>query len=149
MTKLLAVIATLLAASCGDSGPSPSPTPVASDRASLVVAIPPPTAIPIAHPQFAWAANFTVNLLEQAGIGVDVTEIVVELAVTPIVFDRASITTAARGNHIPGRGTLAVPLTIAFADPSLDVRVAVRGVDERGQAIEAFGRLFVIPAQRP
>jgi len=90
-----------------------------------------------------------VNLLEQAGIGVDVTEIVVELAVTPIVFDRVSITTAASGNHVPGLGTLAVPLTIAFADPSLDVRVTVRGIDERGQAIEAFGRLFVIPAQRP
>ncbi len=149
MTKRFAAIILLLAASCGDSGPSPSPTPIPTDRASLIVAIPPPTAIPIAHPLFAWAANFTVNLFEQAGIGVDVTEIVVELATTPIVFDQASIIVAARGNHVPGRGTLAVPLTIAFADPSLDVRVAVRGTDERGQTIEAFGRLFVIPAQRP
>ena len=149
MTKRFAVIILLLAVSCGDSGPSPSPTPVPTDRASLIVAIPPPTAIPIAHPLFAWAANFAVNLFEQAGIGVDVTEIVVELATTPIVFDQASIIVAARGNRVLGRGTLAVPLTIAFADPSLDVRVAVRGTDERGQTIEAFGRLFVIPAQRP
>ena len=147
MTERFAAIILLLAASCGDSGSSPSPTPVPTDRASLIVAIPPPTAIPIAHPLFAWAANFTVNLFEQAGIGVDVTEIVVELATTPIVFDQASIIVAA--NRVVSRGTLAVPLTIAFADPSLDVRVAVRGTDERGQTIEAFGRLFVIPAQRP
>ena len=93
MTKRFAAIILLFAVSCGDFGPSPSPTPVPTDRASLIV--------------------------------------------------------AARGNRVLGRGTLAVPLTIAFADPSLDVRIAVRGTDERGQTIEAFGRLFVIPAQRP
>lgn len=147
MRKLGALVALVLAG-CGDSGPS-TPTAVPQPGvAFLVVAIPPPNATPSPDPAFAWAANFTVNLAEQGGVAVDLTSITVELD-EPVVFDETFIRLGAQTTHIVAGGTLSVRLSMAFEEAALNAKVAVRGVDTNGNDIEAFGRLVVIPAQRP
>lgn len=138
---------TLIAMACGDSTQTPSePTP--PGVASLIVAIPPTNAIRSRQSSFPWAANFTVNLLEEAGIGVNVHEIKVELA-NDVIYDMTDIQLAAGGTLVPGKGILAVPLTIAFENPQIVAQVVVRATDDGGTPIQAAGRLVVIAAQRP
>lgn len=148
-STLAALLTLLLAAACGDGDQAATPTaPRPEGVAFLVVAIPPANATPSARTEFPWAANFTVNLLEESGIGVELDEIAVQLD-DEVTFDKTLIQLAAGRTLVPGRGTLAVPLTIAFTNPQIVADVLVRGVDERGNAIEAVGRLVVIAAQRP
>ncbi len=141
------LVSVLMTVGCGDSAPTPvAPSP--PGFANLTVAIPPADATRSSQTAFPWAANFTVNLIENAGISIEVHDITVRLG-DGVVYDMTDIQLAAGSTTVPGRNLLAVPLAIAFDTAGLNTIVVVRGTDEAGHAIESEGRLVVIPAQRP
>ena len=150
VTRLVspAALVVLLLVGCGDSATAPSDIEFPDGVAFLVVRIPPSDATPSSNTAFRWAANFTVTLIERAGVGVQLSEIVVELQ-PPVVFDTFHISGGIRPTRVEALGTLSVPLSLAFSGVGLNARVAIRGVDDRNNPIEVFGTLVVVPAQGP
>ena len=135
-------------AACGGDSSAPTSPPIVPGFASLVVVIPPANATPTGSFDLPWSANFVVSLFEEGNVGVELSEIVVELG-NDVVYDSAEILLAAQSRRVEPRGSLAIPLSIAFEDSALLARVVVRGLDDNQNAVEAVGRLVVVPAQGP
>jgi len=139
----------LLVPACGDSPGSMTTSPTTPpDQAAITVAIAPATSVPLGDPIFPWAATFTVTLFETAGIAFDVEAIEVQLE-EPVIYPNSVIEAAAGSSHVSGLGRLAIPLSIGLSENGVTAQVVVRGTDENGNALEALGRLVVIPAQGP
>ena len=147
--RRFAAVLLLLVPACGDSQDSMTTSPTTPpDQAAITVAIAPANSTPLGDPVFPWAASFTVTLFETAGIAFDVEAIIVQLE-EPVIFPNSVIEAAAGSSRVPGLGRLVIPLSIGLTENGLTAQVVVRGTDDNGNALEALGRLVVIPAQGP
>ncbi len=147
--RRFAAVLLLLVSACGDSRDATTTSPTTPpNQAAITVAIAPANSVPLGDLNFPWAASFVVTLFETAGIAFDVEAIIVQLE-EPVIFPNSVIEAAAGSSHVTGLGRLAIPLSIGLSENGVTAQVVVRGTDENGNALEALGRLVVIPAQGP
>jgi hypothetical protein len=159
----MCLIAAALAAStaCGGSSSPTASTTVTQSSFTLSV-VPSPITATRCSPQcssdsgnttFAFSATITITMQESAGIGANINMITLtgssgSVTFTPLVFSAADVIQHGGSNHVNGRGSLSVPLTIVYNTPSgsanLAVGINVQLTDDRNNQVTATGQVNVI-----
>ena len=95
----------------------------------------------------------TIVAQESGGIGANINVITLTGSVggvtfTPLVFSSAEISQLVASNHVSGRGSLSVPLTIVYDTPSgtanLAVDINVQFTDDKNNQVTAAGHVNII-----
>ena len=156
------VLSASIACSKGTTAPSDL-TATTSTRGTFNIAVrPSPITATRCNPQcsgesgpgsYAFSADMTIDVQDSAGVGATVTSVTLiatadATTFSPLVFSSDEIRRQSSTNHVEGRSTLSIPLTIVYNTPTgkanLGISVSVQMTDDRGNQVTATGQASVL-----
>jgi hypothetical protein len=158
---VLTAAALAVSIACNNNSNS-SPTSPSTNRATFTLAVrPSPITATHCQPQcssdsgssFPYAANMTIALQETAGVGATVNSMTLTASAdgttfSPLNFTADDINRQAGSNHVVGRSTLSIPVTIVYNTPSgntnLAISVSLQITDDQNHQMTATGQVNVL-----
>jgi len=159
----LTVVALTASMACSNSDTAPSAaSSTSSTQAAFSVAVrPSPVTATRCSSQcsdesssksFAFSAEMTIDLHDSASVGATVNSITLNAtadgnAFSPLVLSSDDIKQAARTNHVDGKATLSVPMTILYStasgSPNLEISLSAQITDDRSNQMTPTGQVSV------
>jgi hypothetical protein len=134
----------------GNPTPSPASTPEPTISVVTVTCNPSlVSAVAASDPAFTWQISWVLSVQETAGIAGHINFLQVTIADQQVlVLGAAGIAVAAGTNAVAAKGSLSIPLTLAYTLPSggklANVTTTINFTDARGNVIVSSGQLRIV-----